>query len=128
MSEKDFVGVWKVLHQETPQGQSTRQHGVMMVYGNYVCHLSVGKERQAPSREDSEEIRLEKRAKLWGQTTASCGTFKMKEDTITVKWTTSNNPNTQGHVTDFVLSRDGEQIKLAPAANPDFKVVYERLE
>lgn len=128
MSAKDFVGVWEVLHMETPQGLATRQHGLMMVYANYICHLQVNKERVAPMREDSEELRLEKRAKLWGQTTASCGTFELKENTVTVNWTTSNNPRTEGHVTDFVLSREGDRIKLAPAANPEFKVVYQKLK
>ncbi len=111
-----------------PQGLATQQHGLMMVYANYICHLQVNKERVAPVREDSEELRLEKRAKLWGQTTASCGTFELKENTVTVNWTTSNNPGTQGHVTDFVLSREGDRIKLAPAANPEFKVVYRKLK
>ncbi len=128
VSAEDFVGVWKVLHMETPQGEASRQHGLMMVYANYVCHLQVNKEREGPTREDSEEVRLEKRAKLWGQTTASCGTFELKENTFTVNWTTSNNPGTEGHVTDFVLSREGNRIKVAPAANPEFKVVYEKLK
>ena len=128
VSAEDFVGVWKVLHMETPQGLATRQHGLMMVYANYVCHLHVNKEREGPTREDSEEVRLEKRARLWGHTTASCGTFELQENTFTVNWTISNNPGTEGHVTDFVLARDGDQIKVAPAANPEFKVVYEKLK
>ena len=54
VSAEDFVGVWKVLHMEAPQGLASRQHGLMMVYANYVCHLQVNKEREGPTRDDSE--------------------------------------------------------------------------
>ena len=128
MSAQDFVGVWNLVHMEGPERVFTEQHGVMMVYANYVCHMQAQDDRVAPMKEDTAEVKAEKRAKLWGQTTAACGTFEMKEDTVSVNWTTSSDPAKEGHLTDFVLSRDGERIKLALVRVPDFKFVYEKVK
>ena len=128
MSAKDFVGVWKLVHLEGPERLFTDQHGVMIVHANYVCHMQVPDDRVAPVKEDSAEVKAEKKAKLWGQNTAACGTFELKENTITVNWTTSNDPAKEGHVTDFTLARDGERIKLALVRVPNFKFVYEKVK
>ncbi len=123
-----LVGVWEGLHGEGPKGINTNQRGLMMVYGNYVCHLHVAKERPLFSGENTAEEKREIFADLWLKTTASCGTFTIEDDTITVTWTTSANPRTEGHVTKFFLTKEGDRIKLAPEPYPQFKTVYQRLK
>ena len=123
-----FQGVWKGLHGEGPKGINTNQRGYMMVYGNYVCHLHVAKERPLFSRENTPEERLEIFAELWRKVTASCGTYTLEDNVVTVTWSTSANPRTEGNVTKFQLTTEGDKIKLAPAANPEFKTVYQRVK
>lgn len=123
-----FVGVWEAVHGESPKGINTNQRGLMIVHGNYVCHMNVAKERPLFSPKNTPEEKVEIFAELWRKTTASCGTFILEDNTVTVTWTTSANPRTEGHVTKFLLTSEGDRIKLAPAANPEFKTVYQRLE
>ena len=123
----EFVGVWAAVHGESPKGINTNQRGLMIVHGNYVCHMNVAKERPLFSKENTAEEKVEIFAELWRKTTASCGTFTLDHNTVTVNWTTSANPRTEGHVTKFLLTSEEDKIKLAPAANPEFKVVYQRL-
>lgn len=119
-------GAWEFVRLDTPDGPNQNQVGEMIVHGNRVCHLRVGREREAIAEDESEEQRSAKAAALYGSTTAACGTFTLDGDLLTVNWTTSSDPAVEGNTTEFEFTSEGDMVILAPAANPQFRFVYRR--
>ena len=120
-------GAYEFIHIDTPDGPSTTQRGHLLVSGDYVCHVRVVKERESIGEDDSEEVRLQKSAQLAGSTTAACGTYSIEGDRLTANWVTSHDPANEGNATEFIFTQDGDQVVLAPAAAPQFKFVYKKL-
>ena len=127
-STSPLDGAWEFVRLDTPEGPNQNEVGEMVVHGNKVCHLRVGREREAVAQGDSEEQRSAKAAALYGSTTAACGTFTLEGDRLTVNWTTSSNPTVEGNTTEFEFTSEGDVVILAPAANPQFRFVYRRTQ
>lgn len=123
----DFTGAWDFVRLDTPDGPSTTQQGMMVVFGDYVCHVRIQKDRDAIAEDDSAEVKGEKATKLLNGSNAACGTFTRENDRLTVNWSTAVKPETQGNATEFILTTEGDTVLLAPAAAPQFKFVYQRL-
>lgn len=119
-------GAWEFVQLETPDGPSQTQVGEMIVHGDRVCHVRVGRQRDEIAEEDSEEERTTKAAALYGSTTAACGTFAIEGNLLTVQWTTSSDPGVEGNTTEFEFTSEGDTVTLAPTGNPQFRFVYRR--
>ncbi len=98
---------------------------MLIVNGNYICHIRVAKARENPTREDTAEQRLEKAA--YGHANSACGTFTQNGDKVDVEWMVSVQPATEGNSTEYIVKQEEGMLKLAPAQFPDFQFVYKRL-
>lgn len=121
-----FDGVYEFVRMETPDGVQTTQKGMLIAKDGYICHVRVARERETLSREDSEAERTRKAAAAFAASNATCGAYTPGEGKISVNWAIAVNPGVEGNNTEFLVEHAGGEVKIAPAAAPQFKFVYKK--
>ncbi len=121
-------GAYEFVRLDTPNGPQETQIGMLVVADGRLCHIRVAKDREAMSREDTDEQRTLKAAAAFRSANGTCGTYTLQDDKVVASWTVSFQPGGEGNSSEFIVTRDGDWLTLAPAGAPDFKFVYKRAE
>ena len=126
--EKDTLdGAYRFVRLDTPSGPQETQEGMLVVADGHMCHIRVGKEREAITREDSDEEQTRKAAAAFGSANGTCGTYTLEAGKVTATWAVSLQPGGEGNSSEFLVEREGDSLTLAPAGAPQFKFVNERV-
>ncbi len=126
--EAVLEGAYEFVRSESPQGSSTTQMGMMVVKGDYMCHLRVSKEREKTVQDEADEERDRKYAAAFRGSNGTCGKIRIEGDKVIADWGVTLDPNDEGNTSEFVFHQDGGTLTIAPAGAPQFKFVYQRVE
>ncbi len=126
--ENVLEGAYQFVRLDSPQGSSTTQEGMLVVKGDYLCHLRVSKEREKMVQDEPAEERSRKAAAAFQGSNATCGKIEVHEGRVIAHWGVTLDPNDEGNTSEFVFTQDGETLTIAPAGAPEFKFVYRKVD
>ena len=119
-------GAYQFVRLETPDGPVQNQQGMMILSSGYLCQIRVPMDR--PKLTDG--LSDEEKTKIWAEgfrsANSTCGSYSLEGPNATVSWNVALDPAIQDNVSKFIFESEGEYLKVAPAAAPEFKFVYKK--
>ncbi|MFQ5738859.1 MAG: hypothetical protein ACE5JX_07570 [Acidobacteriota bacterium] len=126
--EGDLDGVYEFVRLDAPDGPNTSQKGMMIVKGDYLCHIRVRKEREKRAQGDSQEERARKSAAALRGANASCGHFTADGSQVNARWKVAIDPNIEENTPQYTFVLEGDTLRVSPATAPEFKFVYKKIQ
>jgi hypothetical protein len=122
-------GAYKYVSTTFPGGQQTEADakGMIVVHDNYMAFVRAGVDRKAWDQTEPQEDRAKKIIAAYQGLAATCGSFAINGNIITLQQVAQASPLTMGKEVKWEYKLDGKMLKLKPVANPGVEFTFERL-
>jgi hypothetical protein len=101
--------------------------GMIVVHGRYMAFVRAGVGRQTWEQSEPEGDRAKKIIAAYQGLAATCGTFEIQGNVISLQQLAQSSPASMGTTTKWEYKLEGNKLKLKPVANPGVEFTFERL-
>jgi lipocalin-like protein len=101
--------------------------GMIVVHGKYMAFVKASVGRQTWEQSEPQEERAKKIVAAYQGLAATCGTFEVQGNTISLQQLAQASPGSMGTTTKWEYKLDGKMLTLKPVANPGVEFSFERL-
>jgi hypothetical protein len=122
-------GAYKYVSTTFPGGQQTEADakGMIVVHDNYMAFVRAGVDRKTWDQSEPQEERAKKIIAAYQGLAATCGSFAINGNVITLQQVAQASPLTMGKEVKWEYRLEGKTLKLKPVANPGVEFTFERL-
>lgn len=101
--------------------------GMIVVHGKYMAFVKAGVGRQTWEQSEPQEERTKKIVAAYQGIAATCGTFEVQGNIISLQQLAQASPGSMGTTTKWEYKLEGKMLTLKPVANPGVEFSFERL-
>jgi hypothetical protein len=101
--------------------------GMIVVHGKYMAFVRANVGRKTWEQSEPQEERAKKIIAAYQGLAATCGSFEVQGNVITLQQLAQSSPASMGTTTKWEYKLDGDKLTLKPVANPGVEVTFERL-
>ena len=101
--------------------------GMIVVHGKYMAFVKAGVGRKTWEQSEAEEERAKKIVAAYQGLAATCGTFEVQGNIISLQQLAQASPGSMGTTTKWEYKLDGKTLTLKPVANSGVEFSFERL-
>jgi lipocalin-like protein len=101
--------------------------GMIVVHGKHMAFVKASVGRQTWEQTEPQEERAKKIIAAYQGIAATCGTFEIQGNTISLQQVAQASPASMGTTTKWEYKLDGKTLTLKPVANPGVEFTFERL-
>ena len=101
--------------------------GMIVVHGKYMAFVKAGVGRQTWEQSEPQEERAKKIIAAYQGIAATCGTFEVQGNIISLQQLAQASPGSMGTTTKWEYKLEGKMLTLKPVANPGVEFAFERL-
>ena len=101
--------------------------GMIVVHGKHMAFVKAGVGRQTWQQSEPQEERTKKIIAAYQGLAATCGTFEVQGNIISLEQLAQASPASMGTTTKWKLKLEGKMLTLEPVANPGVEFSFERL-
>jgi hypothetical protein len=101
--------------------------GMIVVHGKYMAFVRAGVGRKTWEQSEPQEERAKKIIAAYQGLAATCGSFEVQGNVITLQQLAQSNPATMGTATKWEYKLEGDKLTLKPVPNPGVEFTFERL-
>ena len=105
----------------------TEAKGMIVVHGKYMAFVKANVGRQTWEQNEAQDERAKKIVAAYQGLAATCGTFEVQGNTISLQQTAQANPGSMGTTTKWEFKLEGKTLTLKPSASPGVEFTFERL-
>jgi len=101
--------------------------GMIVVHGKYMAFVKTGVGRQTWDQNEPQEERAKKIIAAYQGIAATCGSFEIQGNIISLQQLAQASPSSMGTTTKWEYKLDGKTLTLKPVANPGVEFSFERM-
>lgn len=101
--------------------------GMIVVHGKYMAFVRAGVGRKTWDQSERQEERAKKIIAAYQGLAATCGSFEVQGNVITLQQLAQSSPASMGTSTKWEYKLDGDKLTLKPVANLGVEFTFERL-
>jgi Lipocalin-like domain len=101
--------------------------GMIVVHGKYMAFVKANVGRQKWEQNEAQDERTKKIVAAFQGLAATCGTFEVQGNTISLQQTAQASPASMGTTTKWEYKLEGKTLTLKPVASPGVEFTFERL-
>jgi len=101
--------------------------GMIVVHGKYMAFVKAGVGRQTWEQSEAPEERAKKIVAAYQGLAATCGSFEVQGNVISLQQMAQASPGSMGTTTKWEYKLEGKTLTLKPVANPGVEFSFERL-
>ena len=101
--------------------------GMIVVHGKYMAFVKAGVGRKTWDQSEAQEERAKKIVAAFQGLAATCGTFDVQGNVISLQQMAQASPGSMGTTTKWEYKLEGKKLTLKPVANPGVEFTFERL-
>lgn len=101
--------------------------GMIVVHGKYMAFVKTGVGRQTWDQSEPQEERTKKIVAAYQGIAATCGTFEVQGNIISLQQLAQASPGSMGTTTKWEYKLEGKTLTLKPVANQGVEFTFERL-
>ncbi|HSB10433.1 MAG TPA: lipocalin-like domain-containing protein [Blastocatellia bacterium] len=122
-------GAYKFVGLKFPGGAQTdaEAKGMIVVHGKYMAFVRASVGRPTWDQSEPQETRMKKIVDAYQGLAATCGTFEVQGNVISLQQLAQSSPASMGTTTKWQYKLEGNKLTLKPASNPDVEFSFERL-
>jgi hypothetical protein len=101
--------------------------GMIVVHGKYMAFVKASVGRQTWEQSEPQEERAKKIVAAYQGLAATCGSFEVQGNIISLQQLAQASPGSMGTTTKWEYKLEGSKLTLKPVANPGVEFSFERL-
>ena len=101
--------------------------GMIVVHGKYMAFVKTGVGRKTWDQSEPQDERAKKIIAAYQGIAATCGSFEVQGNVITLQQLAQASPGSMGTATKWEYKLDGDKLTLKPVANLGVEFTFERL-
>lgn len=101
--------------------------GMLVVHGKYMAFVRASVGRATWDQSEPEGDRAKKIIAAYQGLAATCGSFEVQGNVISLQQLAQSSPSSMGTTTKWEYKLEGNKLKIKPAANPGVEFTFERL-
>ena len=101
--------------------------GMIVVHGKYMAFVKSNVGRQTWQQDEAQDERTKKIVAAFQGLAATCGTFEVQGNTITLQQIAQANPGSMGTTTKWEYKLEGKTLTVKPTASPGVEFTFEKL-
>ena len=101
--------------------------GMIVVHGKYIAFVKAGVGRKTWEQSEPEDERAKKIVAAYQGLSATCGTFEVQGNIISLQQLAQASPGSMGTTTKWEYKLEGKTLTVKPVANPGVEFSFERL-
>jgi hypothetical protein len=101
--------------------------GMIVVHGKYMAFVRASVGRATWDQKEPESDRTKKIIAAYQGLAATCGTFEVQGNVITLQQLAQSSPGSMGTTTKWEYKLEGNKLKIKPVSNPGVEFTFERL-
>jgi hypothetical protein len=123
-------GAYKYVSTVFPGGQQTEAEvkGLLVVHGKHMAFVRANVDRKTWDQAEPAEDRNKKIIAAYNGLAATCGTFEVKGNVITLHQIAQASPLTMGKSTQWEYKLEGKMLKLKIVGQPNVEFTFEKVE
>ena len=123
-------GAYRYVSTTFPGGSQTDADakGMIVVHGKYMAFVRAGVDRKTWEQNEPAEERNKKIIAAYQGLAATCGSFEIQGNVITLQQLAQASPLTMGRSIKWEYKLEGKLLKLKPVANSGVEFTFERLD
>ena len=128
-ADPKLEGAYKFVGLKFDGGGQTEAEaaGMIVVHGKYMAFVKAGVGRKTWEQSEPQEERAKKIIAAYQGLAATCGTFEVQGNIISLQQLAQASPGSMGMTTKWEYKLDGKKLTLKPVANPGVEFSFERL-
>ncbi|HEY3135175.1 MAG TPA: lipocalin-like domain-containing protein [Blastocatellia bacterium] len=122
-------GAYKFVGLKFPGGSQSDADvkGMIVVHGKYMAFVRANVGRKTWDQNEPEAERAKKMVAAYLGMAATCGTFELQGDVISLTQLAQSSPASMGATTKWKYKLQGKTLTLEPVPNPGVEFTFERL-
>jgi len=127
--EPKLDGAYRYVSTVFPGGKQTdaEAKGMIVVHDKYMAFVRAGVDRKTWDQSEPQEERAKKIIAAYQGLAATCGSFTVSGNIITLQQVAQASPLTMGKEIKWEYKLEGNLLKLKPVANQGVEFTFERL-
>ena len=101
--------------------------GMIVVHGKYMAFVKSNVGRQTWQQDEAQDERTKKIVAAFQGLAATCGTFEVQGNIITLQQIAQANPGSMGTTTKWEYKLEGKTLTVKPTASPGVEFTFEKL-
>ena len=101
--------------------------GMIVVHGKYMAFVKSNVGRQTWKQDEPQDERTKKVVAAFQGLAATCGTFEVQGNTISLQQIAQANPGSMGTTTKWEYKLEGKTLTLKPTASPGVEFTFEKM-
>ncbi|MEK6286451.1 MAG: lipocalin-like domain-containing protein [Acidobacteriota bacterium] len=128
-ADPKLEGAYKFVSLKFEGGGQTEAEakGMIVVHGKYMAFVKASVGRQTWEQSEPQEERAKKIVAAFQGLAATCGTFEVQGNVISLLQLAQAGPSSMGTTTKWEYKLDGKKLTLKPVASPGVEFSFERL-
>ncbi|MEK6321300.1 MAG: lipocalin-like domain-containing protein [Acidobacteriota bacterium] len=128
-ADPKLEGAYKFVGLKFQGGGQTEAEakGMIVVHGKYMAFVKASVGRQTWEQSEPQEERTKKIVAAYQGLAATCGTFEVQGNVISLQQLAQAVPGSMGTTTKWEYKLDGKKLTLKPVANAGVEFNFERL-
>jgi hypothetical protein len=128
-ADPKLEGAYKFVSLKFQGGGQTdaEAKGMIVVHGKYMAFVKAGVGRQTWEQSEAQEERAKKIVAAYQGLAATCGTFEVDGNVISLQQMAQASPGSMGTTTKWEYKLAGKTLTLKPVASPGVEFTFERL-
>jgi len=128
-ADPKLEGAYKFVGLKFEGGAQTEAEatGMIVVHGKYMAFVKAGVGRKTWEQSEPQEERAKKIVAAYQGLAATCGTFDVQGNIISLQQLAQASPGSMGTTTKWEYKLDGKKLTLKPVANAGVEFTFERL-
>jgi len=128
-ADPKLEGAYKFVGLKFQGGGQTEAEatGMIVVHGKYMAFVKAGVGRKTWEQSEPQEERAKKIVAAYQGLAATCGTFEVQGNIISLQQLAQAVPSSMGTTTKWEYKLDGKMLMLKPVASPGVEFTFERL-
>jgi hypothetical protein len=129
-SDPKLDGAYRYVSTTFPGGSQTDADakGMIVVHGKYMAFVRAGVDRKTWDQSEPIDERTKKIVAAYQGLAATCGSFEVQGNVITLQQLAQASPATMGKAVKWEYKLEGKTLKLKPVANSSVEFTFERLD
>lgn len=122
-------GAYKLVSIKTPNGSQTEAQvkGMIVVHGKYMAFVRAAVDRKTWTQDEPADERTKKIIAAYQGLAATCGTFQVQGNTLTLTQHAQASPASMGATSQWLFKLEGNSLSIRPQAAPNVEFLFERL-
>lgn len=122
-------GAYKLVSIKTPNGTQTEANvkGMIVVHGRHMAFVRANVDRKTWTQDEPAEERAKKIVAAYQGLAATCGSFEVQGNTLTLTQLAQASPSSMGSQSKWQFKLEGNTLTIMPTSVAGVEFVFERL-